>query len=292
MSYEAQCPKGHRLRVTEAHFDKQVACPTCGTPFVVPNLAAPAAAAAAATPAQPANGDFGVASMVPPLKRNRKSAGLGSKSLPELAGTFGRPMLGLGLVLVLLARGCDSIGQRGVESAHSRLSDASLFVTAPYDREIRRYDQKIKTLEKAEKPDAKAIDDAKESRKKQQEKRKDALETFQAETLPELQLAAATAAASNISWAYWREWLFVLGAIALTLALLGVSWIAEGAERMVCLIMLAIIAFSIFIGGIAWIPIPRSIGGAIPHPGLGAAPGISAPAQFGADCAEGVVTPG
>ena len=65
-------------------------------------------------------------------------------------------------------------------------------------------------------------------------------------------------------WAYWREWVFVLSAIVLTIGLLAVSAIAEGAERLVCLIMLAIITFSIFIGGVAWMAGARSSGPPMP----------------------------
>ena len=56
---------------------------------------------------------------------------------------------------------------------------------------------------------------------------------------------------------YWRELFFVFAAIVLSLGLLVVSWGAEGAERWVTLMMLAIITFSLFVGGLAWIAIPR-----------------------------------
>jgi hypothetical protein len=250
MAYEAQCPKGHRLQVTEAHFRQTVNCPTCNTPFVVPDLSAAAHPAAAIVTDEPV------------FTPKRRKVSLGNWS--EVSATFGRPMMAVGLVLVLFSRGCDVIGERGVEKARANLASATLEATAGFDKAIRKYDQTIKKLEKAEKPDSTAIDDAKKSRKNQVEKRDEALEKFQTETLPDLQYSASVAASSNVWWAYWREWVFVISAIVLTIGLMAVSSIAQGAERLVCLIMLAIITFSIFIGGIAWIAGARSSGPPIP----------------------------
>ena len=57
---------------------------------------------------------------------------------------------------------------------------------------------------------------------------------------------------------YWREIFFVFATVILAVGLLAVSWVAEGTERMVCLIMLAILTFSIYIGGAAWINSPAA----------------------------------
>jgi len=56
---------------------------------------------------------------------------------------------------------------------------------------------------------------------------------------------------------YGRELFFVFAATVLSLGLLIVSWGAEEAERWVTLMMLAIITFSLFVDGLAWITIPR-----------------------------------
>ena len=55
---------------------------------------------------------------------------------------------------------------------------------------------------------------------------------------------------------YWREFFFVFAAIVLSLGLLVVSWGAEGAERWITLMMLAIITSNLFVGGLAWVAIP------------------------------------
>ena len=71
-----------------------------------------------------------------------------------------------------------------------------------------------------------------------------------------LGIAARDAAANNQMNAYWREIFFVFATLILAVGLLAVSWTAQGAERWVCLIMLTILTFSIYIVGMAWTGIP------------------------------------
>jgi hypothetical protein len=56
---------------------------------------------------------------------------------------------------------------------------------------------------------------------------------------------------------YWREIFFVFASIVLATGLLLVSWTAQGAERWVALMMLAVLTVSIYIGGVAWGPLAR-----------------------------------
>jgi hypothetical protein len=65
---------------------------------------------------------------------------------------------------------------------------------------------------------------------------------------------ARNAGINNVMWGYWTEWIFVLGSILLMIGLILVGFTGAGAERIICLVMIAIITFSIYIGGIAWIP--------------------------------------
>ncbi len=65
---------------------------------------------------------------------------------------------------------------------------------------------------------------------------------------------ARDASIDNVMWGYWTEWIFVLGSILLMIGLILVGFTGAGAERIICLVMIAIITFSIYIGGIAWIP--------------------------------------
>ena len=237
MSYEATCPKGHRLQVTELHFGKRVDCPTCGESFVVPS------------PGETA-----------PLVQDVRGAGsrvlLGKINLSGMSLVAGRRMLALGLLLVLFTRGCDVIGNRGVD----RLRQKAELITAQFadnwDQRRMDIDKKLKAIQEKESPtpeDSKLRDDLNKSLTDLLKDRRKAEETFQTTTLHDYTLAARDAAASNRIWAYWREIFFVLSTIILAMGLLVASWTAEGAERWVYLVMLAIIMFSVYIGGVAWI---------------------------------------
>ena len=52
---------------------------------------------------------------------------------------------------------------------------------------------------------------------------------------------------------YWHEWLFIIGSVVLALGLLTVAFTGKGPEQWISYIMIAIITFSIYVGGTAWI---------------------------------------
>ena len=68
-----------------------------------------------------------------------------------------------------------------------------------------------------------------------------------------MKIRARDAEANNNMWGFWRECLFLLGTVILIIGLLVASFFGKGADRWVCLIILAIVTFSIYVGGIAWI---------------------------------------
>jgi hypothetical protein len=244
MSYEVSCPKGHRLQVTEAHFNKQVNCPTCGDAFTVPNLGA--AAPAVEQPAVQGSA---------PSRRLKFSAG----SLTELSAKWGRPMLAVGLILVVFTRGCDVIADRGVKSAQMKPQIAKDRFDDKWERKIADLDKQIQAIDDKKTKDP----DDSEKKSKLQEQRKDVSKdrdkertTFALNTLRGLEIAARDADAGNRMWGLWRSIAFVIAAVVLAIGVLAVSWTAQGAERNVCLAIMAIITFSIYIVGIAWMPIP------------------------------------
>lgn len=251
MAHEVVCPKGHRVQITEAHFGRQVRCPTCNEPFVAPDLGAQEGAAESGEPS---------ASGLPQVDTSGSARRFGSSSRgPGLMGfslAAGRPLVAIGLLLVLVSRGCDSVGRRGIGRADAKARMARTKFSDKWEEEARRLDQRIEDL--YDKEDRTTADDERlaelrEQRSKLGEKRRKEEEEFEP-TWRKLQNKARDAAANNQMRGWWYEILFVIGTIILTFGLLAVSWNAQGAERWVCLIMLAILTFSIYIGGIAWIP--------------------------------------
>jgi hypothetical protein len=63
-----------------------------------------------------------------------------------------------------------------------------------------------------------------------------------------LRANANLASESNRMWGFWREILFQFGSLLLTLGLVAVAYGSKGPERTICLVVLAVIIYSIFIG--------------------------------------------
>ncbi|MEX0866077.1 MAG: GYF domain-containing protein [Pirellulales bacterium] len=171
------------------------------------------------------------------------------------ARTFGVPLLMVGIVLVVFARGLDSLGNRGV--ARMKAKSAAAVDQFNDDWEARRLalEARIEAIREQEAPserDAQRLDELLEQQAELTEQRAAARQEAERTTWRNWQIAARDAERNNAMWAYWREWLFVLGSILLTCGLLSVGFHGGGSERMICLIMLAIITFSLYVGGFAW----------------------------------------
>lgn len=247
MSYECTCPKGHRLQVADAHVGERVSCPTCGESFVVPSASGKG------------QGSGGVPS---PAKNG--SEGRGWKPAIENGARWsfaslvaGRPMVAIGLMLVLFARGCDAVGRRGVERAEMKARAArDLFDEEWQGRRISLEDD-IATLEEKKDPkaDQKRVAELKTQLGEMPGRQAKERRSLESKEWRALDISARQAKVSHQINGYWREMFFVFATIVLATGLLVVSWSAEGAERWITLIMLAIVTVSVYIGGVAWIPL-------------------------------------
>jgi len=172
------------------------------------------------------------------------------------AGPAGPWLLLTGFLLVIWAKGCDSVGRRDV----ARTADDYRTAVAEFDhsyemRQARLQVEKDEINDKTTQSDydRRRLEDIDESLVELQDERDDARRRLSRITWPELQHDAETAAAWQLWWAYYNEIFFVFGSMALVVGLLIVGLTGEGAARWLCLTMLAIITFSLFVGGVAWV---------------------------------------
>ena len=285
MSHEATCPKGHRVQITEIHFGKQVRCPTCDEPFMAPDLGEKATPGPP-LPGNPANGGG-----------NAVAAGsaMGSDRLIRFSLLAGRPMLAVGLVLVMFSRGCDTIGNRAVKRAQAKQDlaktkfenkqeTARLKIQEKLNKiddkaqQFRRKESRLNeeiaaetdadrraglrteltNLQDARKAEAEADKEERERLTKELSELTDEQQTEQRDfdngEYRDYRIAAEEATANNSINGYWRQIFFVFSSLVLAVGLLTVSWTSRGAERWICLVMLAILTFSIYIAGTAWVP--------------------------------------
>jgi hypothetical protein len=178
-----------------------------------------------------------------------------------------KSMLVVGIVLVLLSRGCDSLARRSVAAAQAKLQLVQADFSNDWEddeidlkQDIRDIQNDITKEREAEKRDDDAIKKLEERLKKKQEdktkfdkERAEATQEFQEGDLRDYQYAATCAKARSEKGGWWREAFFVLGTLLVTLAVSSIGFQSTGPERIVSLIILAIIVFSIYIGGIAWL---------------------------------------
>lgn len=169
----------------------------------------------------------------------------------------------VGLVLVILARGCDSIGNRNVARMQANVRLATADFDEKWDRQERDVAQKIDALMSSTEPgqvDPKLLDELRKRQSDLATQRAKDRRGLEADKWQAMRHDADTAAARNTARAYWRECFFVIGAVILAVGLLVMSVTTPGPERWVALVMLAIIVFSIFVVGSPWI---SSVGSAL-----------------------------
>jgi len=187
----------------------------------------------ATAPAQPGTSQSSPQINAPQVASNPR---VGGRALDLSGGAFlgaAQAILMLGLVLVLAARGCDSLGARNV-----------VRLTAKLAQEQQTFNAKLAD-ELAAEPDAAKQAKLRESQTQQK--------AAQGKVWTTMQNAVNEASSANLIWGYWREMMFVVGTILLSLGLMAVAFVGQGVERYLSFGLLAIIVFSIYIGGAAWL---------------------------------------
>jgi hypothetical protein len=257
-----QCPNGHHIQVTDRHLGQTVKCPTCQTAFV-------------------AQAD-GLSIESVPAERPSLSADGGAKAPSQMSfvaamvnAFVGKPLLFLGLILVVLGRGCDSTGMRSVNRTNAQYQQAKVAFQLEWDSKMsaqqQKFDKKNRELSELnelrfkkgggpgddnfnKKSDdlAKELNDLnKELGKLRFERNSQLIEKETGEWKPAKE-AAQSAQNNHRMWVYWYELLFIFGTVVLVLGVLTLAFTGQGAERWVAYIIIAILTFSVYVGGFAW----------------------------------------
>jgi hypothetical protein len=163
----------------------------------------------------------------------------------------------VGLLLALLSKGCEAI------NLHSATRASTVAQTA-----VEQFEEDVQAKKMALQNDARTAsgrDDAKpDERKRAEELRKEITEydalaakdrrSKEAGEWHELKSAARNAKRTFAVNSYWHELFFVFAAVVLVAGLLIVSWCADGAERWIGLVMLAVVTYGVFLGGVSGLP--------------------------------------
>ena len=172
------------------------------------------------------------------------------------ARVIGQPLVLVGLLLVLGARGCETVHSRYVDRVQAIATVAESQFQNGWTQERKALQTKLTELQ--EKVGRSTVESqqmlqlrkdivALKARKTQEQNEK------RNGVWREQQTAARDAEAAFKMWGWLRESVFVFGTIGLAIGLLAVGFSGSGPERWISLIMIAIITFSIYVGGIAWL---------------------------------------
>ncbi len=233
MPFETTCPKGHRLQVSDSHVGQRIQCPACNESFVVSN-------GSQSQPPQAPNRGWSVSPEA-------------ARDLPLQARWIGRPLVAVGLLLALLSKGCDAINLRNATRA-----------SVVAQTTVEQFDEDVQAKKLALQNDARSLgarDEAKTDDRKRAEELRKELAEYETQTTKdrrskeagewhELRTAVHSAKRTFAVNSYWHELFFVFAAVVLVSGLLIVSWCADGAERWIGLVMLAIVTYGLFVGGL------------------------------------------
>lgn len=241
------CGKAHQA--ADSLLGQRVRCTECNHVFVVEAEGAPAAGSNALTESDT---DASSSPAKPPKSalqalRNESARAAGFVNSANLL-RVGRVLLLGGLALAVLARGLETITVRGADRLRAKAAlEPAEFDEAWADR-----------LESATK-DLREPDRGKQ-RKELAEKR-DAERAELSETdWRDLKRDAEHAVDRGRIRIYWLEWTFLVGALALTTGLIAVASLGAGPERIICLVIIGVLTFSLFVGGTAWLTGFRLVG--------------------------------
>lgn len=281
-----RCPScGQAHQASESLIGQRVRCTECSHVFIVEEdqsdtpapastppaqapaqqVAEPAPQPAAPAPAQaPAEPQAGGAATPPPTvtvphvparpaprpapepwtpPRTRTSAPLGflQAVTAKRALKVGRVLLLVGFGLVVLARGWRNAAALYADKCAAQLSDRKAEFEEDCTDEIERKTENLKGPEKFKKTEELEAAQKEARHKKAKGEWRD------------LERAAKHAADRSRITVARLEWVFVLGALAAVIGLIAVGFYGTGTERTVCLVIIAIITFSLFVGGNAWL---------------------------------------
>ena len=269
---EVQCECGAKFSLQEDMLGKRIRCPKCSAVISVQDNEDVFDDDEASEP------EFEAISSPEPRRsskgRRRSKKGSASESdrkkmpaLGDLSGNLlhqnaGTACLLVGFLMIVGSRGCSQTTILNLGRLEAKATAISTDFRNEWDTKQQLVADQIADLreELSEEDDVERmkdirdqIDDFNEKLEKLSEDRAEAQKKLEREELRDLRRSVSSARNNIASWSFWLEIPFVLGTLVLVYGLLAVGLRGSPHERIPCLVILAIITFSIFIGGSAWL---------------------------------------
>lgn len=175
--------------------------------------------------------------------------------MAQVIRSVGRGLVVLGVLIVLMSRGCDSLGVRKVARLQALADTAESDFQRSWDRAKSLLEDEQTSL--SERTDLNNVEQQRLNNlpaemKKLEREKKDEQRQLRRSKWAGFQIAAEDAESSNRIWGYWRLIGFLFGTMVLAVGLLFVTPTTEGPERWICLVMLTVILYSVYTSDSVW----------------------------------------
>ncbi len=169
--------------------------------------------------------------------------------------TISRAVFVVGLLMALLSRGCDSLGDRNVVR---RKAMAEAERREFQDRWDRRESEVLQDQERLNRKSSRTAAEATRLRElgtalaKLREDRDAEESALKVADWLDNDQAAVTAVHNDQIWSYWRQVTLLLASLLCTLGVLGVAYTSDGPERWASFILLIVLFYSLFAANGVW----------------------------------------
>jgi hypothetical protein len=163
---------------------------------------------------------------------------------------FGQILLLAGLILAMLARGWDAVGDRHAAGVTARVQKEMSEFNDKWEDRLDKLQDEENAIRADENFTAADRDRLAALREEQQdiERERVADQRRQQARWSDLERSARESEAENRLAKPWREGLFVFGSLLFAMGLLGIGFTTEGPVRWFCLVLLAIVVIGTFYG--------------------------------------------
>jgi hypothetical protein len=243
------CPNGHPVELPADHAGLETRCPTCLQTFRVPSTAGATTTAATTTTERQTERAPGVAPRQVHAAGDRWADRLNLDVLETLRPAA-QLLLLVGILLALLSRGWDTIGDRNASAARARVDRAVNDWNDEWEDRLDRITEEeatIRAKDNLRAPDRERLDNLREERERVTEERATDRQK-EVTRWNDLERNMRETRAENAVMKPWREGIFVIGTILFALGLLVAGYTTEGPARWFCLVLLVVVLL-VYLGG-------------------------------------------
>lgn len=254
------CPNGHRVDVAGDQLGLETRCPTCSKTFLVNDVTS-----GAPTSDRPGASGGERAPGVQSRSQHAASDRWVDRVNLDVLETL-RPaaqlLLLVGLLLALISRGWDSVGDRNATASTARVQAAVTDWNDDWEDRFDRISEEEKSLRESTDLSATDRERLQELRVERQQLTNERAtdREKQVEKWNDMERDSRETKLENQTMKPWREAVFVFGTILFALGLLVVGYTTEGPVRWFCLALLAIVLIGLYMGDFELTALSRETG--------------------------------